>query len=625
MGLNPKFVRNMSFLAILVAAYLGYQYVLRPMIPGKNVVLPVVPSREGFDRVKQIPKALPEQEVASQVPVADSVPKAVPAKVAPVKVGGGAGKVRIANMAWNSQTGQNMANGGVFTKPGSIMAQHGINNLEIVLQNDTNAMMSGLVAFANELASGQPDPNTDSYVCVAVMGDGTAAYMAALDGQLSKLGPEYAAKIVFSTGKSLGEDGFWAPTEVLRDPQKARGLLISGFLKDGDWNIGLIFGATQNPPICNNPDPKTYDPNCLNWVGANDFIDAAQKYISGYCEPRDTIVNGVITERNVDRCVNATVTWTPGDVMVAKERGGLVRVLSTKENSWQMPQATICIDRWVNENQKWLEGYIEAVLEANNAIIANPDVALKEASRATWEVYNREESPEYWERYYRGVIEPDATGVRVPLGGSQVHNLRDNLYLFGIIPGRPGRVAEFPFKTTYEIFGNIVHEQYPQDVPSFPSIDKVLNTKALEAVAVRLAKTAAPVQVAEFKREEKIAVTLGVKTVHIKFATGKSEVTPEEEAKLLDVRRQLQLSAGTKVRVEGHTDDVGSDKTNLALSQQRAVAVRNWFMRTDPDAFPLQRFADGDVVGLGESRPVVGNTNEQGRAQNRRVEVIFGN
>jgi hypothetical protein len=68
--------------------------------------------------------------------------------------------------------------------------------------------------------------------------------------------------------------------------------------------------------------------------------------------------------------------------------------------------------------------------------------------------------------------------------------------------------------------------------------------------------------------------------------------------------------------VEGHTDDRGSDATNQQLSQKRADAVREYL---ESRGVPAERMRS---VGRGESNPVASNDNPEGRANNRRVEII---
>jgi OOP family OmpA-OmpF porin len=70
------------------------------------------------------------------------------------------------------------------------------------------------------------------------------------------------------------------------------------------------------------------------------------------------------------------------------------------------------------------------------------------------------------------------------------------------------------------------------------------------------------------------------------------------------------------VRVEGHTDWIGSEEYNQALSVRRAEAVYRYLVNrgVEPERFTVE--------GFGKSRPIASNDTEAGRAQNRRVELI---
>ncbi|HMS51661.1 MAG TPA: hypothetical protein PKD56_04995, partial [Chitinophagales bacterium] len=94
-------------------------------------------------------------------------------------------------------------------------------------------------------------------------------------------------------------------------------------------------------------------------------------------------------------------------------------------------------------------------------------------------VFN-EENADYWEKYYKGVIETDKQGLKVELGGSRANNLADNMEIFGLNPGSVNIV-----KIVYTTFGDIVKKLYPQLVPTYPAADDVINTTFLEAVAKR--------------------------------------------------------------------------------------------------------------------------------------------
>lgn len=76
-------------------------------------------------------------------------------------------------------------------------------------------------------------------------------------------------------------------------------------------------------------------------------------------------------------------------------------------------------------------------------------------------------------------------------------------------------------------------------------------------------------------------------------------------------------SALGKVRIEGHTDEVGEDRYNLELSQRRALAVYAYLVERGVPAMRLSH------VGYGKRCPIVPNTTEEGRAANRRVDFVL--
>ncbi len=104
------------------------------------------------------------------------------------------------------------------------------------------------------------------------------------------------------------------------------------------------------------------------------------------------------------------------------------------------------------------------------------------------------------------------------------------------------------------------------------------------------------------------------------FETNKAIIRPESFQILNDVAQVLKDNPNLRVRVEGHTDNVGNDRKNLVLSQKRAEAVRDYLVKQGvaPDRLVPQ--------GYGETRPIADNKTKGGRAKNRRVEfVIIGN
>lgn len=103
------------------------------------------------------------------------------------------------------------------------------------------------------------------------------------------------------------------------------------------------------------------------------------------------------------------------------------------------------------------------------------------------------------------------------------------------------------------------------------------------------------------------------------FAPGQAKLRPEARANLARVVAFVQGAPTAAIRIEGHTDSRGSANLNQALSQRRADAVRDALVE---DGVSGERLS---AVGMGEDQPVADNASEEGRARNRRVDVILLN
>ena len=109
----------------------------------------------------------------------------------------------------------------------------------------------------------------------------------------------------------------------------------------------------------------------------------------------------------------------------------------------------------------------------------------------------------------------------------------------------------------------------------------------------------------------------GLINLKIEFASGSALLTKRAEKQVLEIAEALQGEGliNEKILITGHTDSVGSAKTNLALSQQRALAVKQALLDLKIDKFRLS------ARGRGESEPLADNRNAAGRARNRRVTL----
>jgi outer membrane protein OmpA-like peptidoglycan-associated protein len=520
-------------------------------------------------------------------------------------------EVRFYHWAWNAQMGLMFAAGGPQASDGSLMCKEGVN-LRFIREDDAGKMQEALVAFATELKNGSKQPSKGAHF-VAIMGDGSATFLKGVNDTLKKLGPDYTAKVIGSTGYSRGEDKFMGPPAWRANPAASRGGLVAGYLRDGDWNIAQKWLGDNG--LCNNPDEKTYDPKCLNWVAANDYLDAGEKYISGYCENRPVVESGKKTGQSKNVCVNGVVTWTPGDVNVAKKKGGLVSIASTKEYSSQMPNTIIGIDRWMQDNRSAVEGMLKATFDGGDQVKAHP-AALKKAAEISTIVYHESNADyNYWERYYKGVVETDKQGLQVELGGSIVNNLADNLMLFGMAKG-----AANLFAATYTVFGDIVVKQYPDLVPSYYPVDQILDTSYIAAIASRSGEMA-PASVPQFSSSNKVTNVVSRKAWNINFDSGRATFTAAAKADLDQMLKDLLVASAAAVEIHGHTDATGDANANMQLSEQRAFAVKQWLEQQSALNFPEGRVR---VFAHGQQNPIAPNSTEEGRSKNRRVEIVIG-
>jgi OOP family OmpA-OmpF porin len=104
--------------------------------------------------------------------------------------------------------------------------------------------------------------------------------------------------------------------------------------------------------------------------------------------------------------------------------------------------------------------------------------------------------------------------------------------------------------------------------------------------------------------------------LHINFDTGKATIRPDSKPIIDQIVQMMKANAGLELSVEGHTDNVGDAKSNQTLSENRAKAVVAAIVAAGIDAKRLS------AAGYGQTKPIADNSTEDGRAQNRRVELV---
>lgn len=104
--------------------------------------------------------------------------------------------------------------------------------------------------------------------------------------------------------------------------------------------------------------------------------------------------------------------------------------------------------------------------------------------------------------------------------------------------------------------------------------------------------------------------------LYINFETGKSEIKPESQKTIDQIVQMLKDNTSLKISIEGHTDNVGSQKSNQTLSENRAKSVMDAVIANGIDKSRLSS------KGWGSTKPITDNNTDEGKTKNRRVEIV---
>lgn len=515
----------------------------------------------------------------------------------------GGTKIQWKVMAWNSQFPLMYANGGAVTTKGSLLDKAKLQ-VEIIRQDDCFKSLVDIVKFAQEYKN---NPETPA-VFASFMGDGMPPFFASLAKELEPLGPEYQPIAFYAMGKSYGEDQLMGPIDWKKDPKSALGKTVSCVLRDGDMNILLKWAGDNNLKV--NPDETTYDKDAINIIAASDFLDAGNKYIAGYKEKRKIVKDGKKISEEITVGVDAVATWTPGDVNIAKQKGGLVTIANTKQYASQMPNITITIKKFAYDHRTDIENLIMSLSQAGDQVRSFNE-AKAFAAKISAKVYN-EQNGEYWLKYYNGTTEKDVQGLNVTLGGSMAFNLQDAANTFGL-----GKDGIDRYKVVYNTFGDILSKMYPELLASYPAYAKVVDKSFLQSVISNHAELMEG-KALQVTYSNEITNEVSSKSYQIQFETGSAVIKPESYKLLDEILQSSVVAEGLKVGVYGHTDNVGGSQSNQKLSEDRANSVKSYLLSKGLAAGRLE------AKGFGPNKPIADNGTAAGKSQNRRVQIVLG-
>jgi outer membrane protein OmpA-like peptidoglycan-associated protein len=103
---------------------------------------------------------------------------------------------------------------------------------------------------------------------------------------------------------------------------------------------------------------------------------------------------------------------------------------------------------------------------------------------------------------------------------------------------------------------------------------------------------------------------------HLNFDTDSSQLTQASYPTVRDLSAILKCYPNLQIQLEGHTDSTGDPSANKTLSLNRATTVKNMLVSSGVDDARIS------VIGWGEERPIASNDAEEGRARNRRTELV---
>lgn len=296
------------------------------------------------------------------------------------------------------------------------------------------------------------------------------------------------------------------------------------------------------------------------------------------------------------REIDVACLWEPDVTLALASRPGAHRLFSTADATELVADVLLArkdfLDQHQDVAQKLARTWFAAVAEAERDKPAAAKLISTAASRFRDELgYEKTLAALSWAKWT---------------------DLSDNVRLFGLDGSAPA------FDRVYNQADGIWINYPEAEIKDRFAPVVVRDDRAVKAIWEAEGK---PVAKSAQNFEPEVARTgaaVFTKPVSITFASGSSELSAEAIALInQQVLPQLQIAAGMYARVEGNTDSIGEFAANQALSEQRAGAIVSYLVSR---GIPAERLV---ARGNGPAAPVASNKTPEGRAQNRRTDVLF--
>lgn len=411
-----------------------------------------------------------------------------------------------------------------------------------------------------------------------------------------------AGREAFKAGKV---DVIWATADSF--PTEAKGLsdYEPQIIMQSDWSRGGdAIVARQGIRSMN--DLKGKKVSCAVGTPSHSFLLYALK-ASDMTIDQITLVekaNAVDAASDFKAgAVDAAVVWSPDDQdCVAKVQGSTI-LKNTKEAAHIIADVFLVKKSYLEANREKVRNLVEGWLRGNAEINSNAS-ARAAAAQVLVEGLNVD----------KGLAD-------TMIGNARLTTLGDNQNFFGLTPGYNGMTAEKLYVNMTQEYAKV--NLAPAGTPDYrrvfnKSIVEGLNLSGSEHLA-EPSERFTPVTAAHLT-----APAFSTKKLSITFPTGSS--TLDENAKAIISMGFVDIAKGfsnTRIRIEGNTDNTGSEAVNRPLSQRRAQAVADYLIREQ--GFDTNRIV---VLGNGSSKPVsnADQNSKAARAKNRRTDFeLLGN
>ena len=217
----------------------------------------------------------------------------------------------------------------------------------------------------------------------------------------------------------------------------------------------------------------------------------------------------------------------------------------------------------------------------------------------------------------------DYTKAVLDMGGVKVNTTLPEGDAFYAANGMGGERTEAVDQKRYEL-GKKLHFQGSEsyDVYFLPTaagrrwVVLMIADDSMRVLAVEEKTTASSVKLVAAAAIKSELDSKGQIALYINFDTDKAALRADGKPAVDEIATLMKKESALKLTVEGHTDNVGEARHNVALSRERAQAVVATLVK---DGIEKERLS---AVGIGADKPIADNGSEEGRARNRRVELV---